>query len=90
MTADEILRKHEDANEHHFHDVDRKWIIEAMKEYAAGIMLALLERGATAGMTTKQVAVAVNEPTEPVCCSCGLKKPVNKHGMCNECDNLPF
>ncbi len=26
--------KHEDANEYHFHDVDRKWIIEAMKEYA--------------------------------------------------------
>ena len=35
MTPDEILRKHEDGNEMHFHDVDRKWIIEAMEEYAA-------------------------------------------------------
>lgn len=34
MTPSEILRKHEDANEYHFHDVDRKWIIEAMEEYA--------------------------------------------------------
>lgn len=34
MTADEILRKHEDANEMHFHEVDRKFIIEAMEEYA--------------------------------------------------------
>ena len=35
MKADEILKKHEDANEMHFHEVDRKWIIEAMEEYAA-------------------------------------------------------
>lgn len=35
MKADKILKKHEDANEMHFHEVDRKWIIEAMKEYAA-------------------------------------------------------
>ncbi len=35
MKADEILRKHEDANEMHFHEVDREWIIEAMEEYAA-------------------------------------------------------
>lgn len=35
MKADEILKKYEDANEMHFHEVDRKWIIEAMEEYAA-------------------------------------------------------
>lgn len=35
MTASEILQKHEDANEMHFHEVDRRWIIEAMEEYAA-------------------------------------------------------
>jgi hypothetical protein len=35
MTADEILKKHEDDNEMHFHEVDRKWIIQAMEEYAA-------------------------------------------------------
>ena len=34
MTPSEILQKHEDANEYHLHDVDRKWIIEAMEEYA--------------------------------------------------------
>ena len=33
--TNEILKKHEDANEMHFHEVDRKWIIEAMEEYAA-------------------------------------------------------
>lgn len=36
MKADDILKKHEDANEMHFHQVDRKWIIEAMEEYAIG------------------------------------------------------
>lgn len=35
MTADKILKKYEDDNEYHFHIVDRKWIIEAMEEYAA-------------------------------------------------------
>jgi hypothetical protein len=34
MTANEILKKHEDANEYHFHEVDRKWIMKAMEEYA--------------------------------------------------------
>lgn len=34
MNASEILKKHEDANEMHFHEVDRKWIIQAMEEYA--------------------------------------------------------
>ena len=34
MTPSEILMKHEDANEYHLHEVDRKWIIEAMEEYA--------------------------------------------------------
>ena len=34
MTKDEILQKHEDQNEYHFHQVDRKWIMEAMQEYA--------------------------------------------------------
>ena len=28
------LKKHEDDNEMHFHEVDRKWIIQAMEEYA--------------------------------------------------------
>lgn len=34
MTPSEILMKHENANEYHFHEVDRKWIIEAMEEFA--------------------------------------------------------
>jgi hypothetical protein len=33
-TADQILKEHEDANEMHFHQVDREWIINAMFEYA--------------------------------------------------------
>jgi hypothetical protein len=35
MSADEILRKYEDGNEYHLHESDRKWVIEAMEEYAA-------------------------------------------------------
>ena len=35
MTADKILKKHEDENEYHLHEVDRKWVIAAMEEYAA-------------------------------------------------------
>ena len=37
-TADEILAEHEDANEMHFHQVDREWLIKAMDEYAASRM----------------------------------------------------
>lgn len=34
MTPGEILKMYEDANEMHFHDVDRKWIMEAIEDYA--------------------------------------------------------
>ena len=34
-TANKILKKHEDNNEYHFHELDREWIIAAMEEYAA-------------------------------------------------------
>ena len=37
-TADQILADHEDANEMHFHQVDREWLIKAMDEYAASRM----------------------------------------------------
>lgn len=43
MTPSEILIKHEDANEYHFHEVDRKWIIEAMEEYAGVYTKAFLD-----------------------------------------------
>ncbi len=33
MNAIEILRKYEDENEHHFHDVDEEWVVKAMEEY---------------------------------------------------------
>ena len=33
-TADQILLEHEDANEMHFHQVDRVWIIKAMEQFA--------------------------------------------------------
>lgn len=42
-TPDEILRKHEDANEMHFHEVDRKFIIEAMEEYAEQQVKAVVQ-----------------------------------------------
>ena len=32
--ASELLAKKEDENEYHLHDVDRKWVIEAMMDYA--------------------------------------------------------
>jgi uncharacterized protein (DUF2344 family) len=32
--ASELLAKREDENEYHLHDVDRKWVIEAMMDYA--------------------------------------------------------
>lgn len=38
-TADQILAEHEDANEMHLHQVDRKWVIKAMEEYARTIQL---------------------------------------------------
>jgi hypothetical protein len=44
MTADKILKKYEDDNEYHFHTVDRKWIIEAMEEYAALQQTAVMPR----------------------------------------------
>ena len=34
-TPNQILKEHEDANEMHFHQVDREWIINAMEEYAS-------------------------------------------------------
>ena len=34
-TPDQILKEHEDANEMHFHQVDREWIVKAMEEYAS-------------------------------------------------------
>jgi len=33
-TPDEILKKYEDVNEYHFHAGDRRFIIEAMEDYA--------------------------------------------------------
>ena len=32
--ASELLAKREDENEYHLHDVDRKWVIEALMDYA--------------------------------------------------------
>jgi hypothetical protein len=32
--ASVILKDAEDNNEYHFHDVDRKWIIDAMVKYS--------------------------------------------------------
>jgi hypothetical protein len=32
--ADLILAEYEDSNEYHFHETERKWIIDAMEEFA--------------------------------------------------------
>jgi predicted ATP-grasp superfamily ATP-dependent carboligase len=42
-TPSEILAKHEDNNEMHFHQVDREWIIEAMEEFALEFAEAAVE-----------------------------------------------
>lgn len=34
MNKDEVLKKHEDLKEYHFHNVDRELIFEAMEEYS--------------------------------------------------------
>jgi len=36
--ASELLAKREDENEYHLHDVDRKWVIEAMMDYAEYVL----------------------------------------------------
>lgn len=42
--ADQILAEHEDANEMHFHQVDREWIIKAMEEFAFEFAEAAIDR----------------------------------------------
>ena len=36
--ASELLAKREDENEYHLHDIDRKWVIEAMMDYAEYVL----------------------------------------------------
>lgn len=43
-TADQVLTEHEDANEMHFHQVDREWIIKAMEEFAFEFAEAAIDR----------------------------------------------
>ena len=43
QTASEILQKHEDTNEMHLHHVDKKWVIEAMEEYAEQQVKAVVQ-----------------------------------------------
>jgi hypothetical protein len=42
--ASELLLKREDENEYHFHDVDRKWVIEAMMDYAEYVLSGMSEK----------------------------------------------
>jgi hypothetical protein len=56
MTPSEILMKHEDANEYHFHEVDRKWIIEAMEEYATSPQTEISDK-----VLFEQATVAMEE-----------------------------
>ena len=43
-TADQILAEHEDANEMHFYQVDREWIIKAMEDFAFEFAEAAIDR----------------------------------------------
>lgn len=42
--ASDLLAKREDENEYHLHDVDRKWVIEAMMDYAEYVLSGLSEK----------------------------------------------
>ena len=62
-TANEILKKHEDANEMHFHQVDREWIIEAMEECAKDEAIKFIKWVHLAGWTD---SITSNEGVEKV------------------------
>ena len=57
MTADQILQNHEDANEMHFHQVDREFIIQAMEEYATS---SQTENGCKGSDETKIEKIPIN------------------------------
>jgi len=42
--ASELLLKRENDNEYHLHDVDRKWVIEAMMDYAEYVLSGMSEK----------------------------------------------
>lgn len=69
-TADQILKDHEDANEMHFHQVDREWIIEAMEEYAKTVNSWISfddqqpERGVTVLVCDKDDYIATDRQPE--------------------------
>lgn len=42
--ASELLAKKEDENEYHLHEVDRKWVIEAMMDYAEYVLSGMSEK----------------------------------------------
>lgn len=54
-TPDEILAKHEDNNEMHFHQVDREWIIEAMEEFALEFAEAAVENWGLTKVSAKDI-----------------------------------
>lgn len=56
--ANKILAKYEDDNEYHFHELDRKWIIQAMNEYAEAYHQAKVKIDALHGVSVRDFYAA--------------------------------
>ncbi len=63
-TPDEILAKHEDNNEMHFHQVDRKWVIEAMTEFAFEFAQEAVDNWGLTQVGLSDIAVFYSEKIE--------------------------
>jgi NTP pyrophosphatase (non-canonical NTP hydrolase) len=68
-TPNQILKEYEDANEMHFHQVDREWIINAMEEYAS------LKCDHPGGL----VVTSETGQTIHKCLDCGNERPVHDY-----------
>jgi hypothetical protein len=58
--ASDLLAKREDENEYHLHDVDRKWVIEAMMDYAEYI-LSMSEKPTQQELSDEEIEKFANE-----------------------------
>jgi hypothetical protein len=68
--ASELLLKREDENEYHLHDVDRKWVIEAMMDYAEYVLSGMSEKpnnhtnSEIPNVCSSQTEISDNSPKE--------------------------
>ena len=59
--ASDLLAKREDENEYHLHDVDRKWVIEAMMDYAEYILSMSEKPTSHIELTDEEIEKFANE-----------------------------